>query len=246
MVDNPAGTVARTAAFLAIWHDIAVGDGHAFELWHTREHMPERLSLPGFVRGRRGRSLRGGRQPWITLYEGSSLDAFASAAYRERLDRPTPWTTRLQPSFLDFARVACETITEAGTGVGGATASFRLRLAGPVRSLATSAPATAAALVQLDAVSRVVVGLARPDVSSGPTRERELRGGADDSDFDAVVLVDGVDEAALAACVPHVRDTLAATEGVAVEAEGVYALSYLLTAADLADPVADGGARPRA
>lgn len=246
MVDNPGRAFARTAAFLAIWHDIAVGDGRAFELWHTREHMPERLSLPGFVRGRRGRSLRGGRQPWITLYEGSSLGAFDSPAYRERLDHPTPWTTRLQPSFLDFARVACEVIAEAGAGIGGATASFRLRLDEPGQSLSAAAPATAAALMDVDAVSRVVVGLARPDVSGGPTRERELRGGADDSDFDAVVLVDGVDEAALAACLPSVRDALVATGGVAVEAEGVYALSYLLTAEDVPEPVADGGAEPRA
>lgn len=235
MVDNPGRAVTRTAAFLTIWHDIAEGDGAAFELWHTREHMPERVSLPGFTRGRRGRSLRGGRQPWLTLYEGSSLDAFDSAAYRERLDHPTPWTTRLQPSFREFARVASETLASAGTGVGGATASFRLRLdeAGP--SLPEAAPAMVSALTGVDVVSRALVGIARPDVANAPTRERELRGGVDESGCDAVVLVDGVDEPALAASLPAIRDLLVATaSGATVDAEGVYALSYVLAADDLA------------
>jgi hypothetical protein len=34
-------------AFLAIWHDIAAEGEPEYNLWHTREHMPERVGIPG-------------------------------------------------------------------------------------------------------------------------------------------------------------------------------------------------------
>ena len=36
-----------------MWHDIAAEGEPEYNLWHTREHMPERLGIPGFDVGRR-------------------------------------------------------------------------------------------------------------------------------------------------------------------------------------------------
>jgi hypothetical protein len=215
-------------AFLAIWHDITAGDEAAFELWHTREHMPERLSLPGFARGRRGVA-RAGRQSYLTLYESGDLGAFDSPVYRERLDHPTEWTARVLPTFRDFARVVCETVADAGDGVGGATATLRLTLDDAGRaSLRESGAATAARLLELDGVARVLVGLARAEVSSAPTRETELRDSVDPNRVDAVVVVDGIGEPQLEAALPEIRVAVERT----VLADAVYALSFLLTASD--------------
>ena len=41
------------SAFLAIWHDIDPPSWTEYMEWHTREHMPERLSIPGFTVGKR-------------------------------------------------------------------------------------------------------------------------------------------------------------------------------------------------
>ena len=38
---------------VAIWHDITPEGRANFYAWHGSEHMPERLGIPGFVRGRR-------------------------------------------------------------------------------------------------------------------------------------------------------------------------------------------------
>ena len=38
-------------AFLAMWHDIEPASWNDYMEWHTREHMPERLSIPGFTVG---------------------------------------------------------------------------------------------------------------------------------------------------------------------------------------------------
>lgn len=220
------GTPCR--AFLAIWHDIASGHEAEFERWHTQEHMPERLSLPGFARGRRSRAPGDVRQRYMTLYEGDDLATFDSAAYRERLDNPTPWSVRVLPSFRDFARVACETVASAGAGVGGAAATLRLSLddAGSFRS---RAPDTAGTLTELDGVSRVFVGVVRPEVTSGSTTETGLRDSVDPDRTDAVVVLDGIGVEHLVAAVPEARRIVEASgRGVTAASHGVYALSFLL------------------
>jgi hypothetical protein len=222
------GTSCR--AFLGIWHDIAAGDEAEFERWHTEEHMPERLALPGFARGRRGHAPGAARQRWVTLYEGVDLATFDSAAYRARLDDPTPWTTRLQPSFLNFTRVACETLATAGDGVGGATATLRLSLADDAReAFRRAGDETAAALLRLDGVSRVLVGLVRPEVGNARTQESALRGSVDPGSPDAVAVVDGVGERQLAAALPAIREIVEAVRpGTTVAADCVYTLTFLL------------------
>ena len=40
-------------AFMAVWHDIASTREAEYNTWHTRQHMPERLGVPGFLVGRR-------------------------------------------------------------------------------------------------------------------------------------------------------------------------------------------------
>jgi hypothetical protein len=44
---------------VVIWHDIAPEGRAQFYAWHGREHMPERLGIPGFLRGRRYVALAG-------------------------------------------------------------------------------------------------------------------------------------------------------------------------------------------
>lgn len=40
-------------AVVAIWNDILPEGRDNFIEWHNREHIPERVSIPGFLRGRR-------------------------------------------------------------------------------------------------------------------------------------------------------------------------------------------------
>ena len=57
---------------LAIWNDIAPGGDAEFDHWQTSEHIPERVGVPGFLRGRRYTALIGSprtspstrRSPW--------------------------------------------------------------------------------------------------------------------------------------------------------------------------------------
>ena len=40
-------------AALALWVDIDPADDSAFEHWHSREHVQERVACPGWLRGSR-------------------------------------------------------------------------------------------------------------------------------------------------------------------------------------------------
>ena len=64
--------------------------------WHTHEHLEERLSIPGFLRGTRWVALRG--QPrYFVLYEVAELATLTSAAYLERLNNPSTWKSKIMP-----------------------------------------------------------------------------------------------------------------------------------------------------
>jgi len=78
---------------LAFSHDVTPGSEPDWTEWHDREHIPERLSIPGFLRLRRYVALGAGPR-FFYFYETESLDVLQSPAYLERLSKPTPWTTR--------------------------------------------------------------------------------------------------------------------------------------------------------
>jgi len=85
--------------------------------WHTHEHLPERLSIPGFLRGTRWVALHG--QPrYFVMYEVERLDTLVSAAYLERLNHPTPWTSKIMPHYRGMTRGFCSVLGSSGSGMG--------------------------------------------------------------------------------------------------------------------------------
>ena len=78
-----------TTAMAAAWLDITPEVEAEFADWYFREHIPERVTLPGFLSGRRYTAPGGGPNKYLALYEATSKDVFGSEAYRERLNQPT-------------------------------------------------------------------------------------------------------------------------------------------------------------
>ena len=74
-----------------------------FNAWYDREHIPERLSVPGFQRAQRY-YLADGERRYLALYDVSAFDVFDSPAYLATSgDKNTPWTKRII-SRCNFAR----------------------------------------------------------------------------------------------------------------------------------------------
>ncbi|MEO7339180.1 MAG: hypothetical protein ABIV63_21600 [Caldimonas sp.] len=92
--------------------------------WHTHEHLPERLSIPGFCRGSRWVAVAGAPR-YMVLYEVANLEVLASGAYLARLDDPTPWTRKLMPHYREMTRGLCSVSGSFGLGQGGVAALIR-------------------------------------------------------------------------------------------------------------------------
>jgi hypothetical protein len=102
--------------------------------WHTHEHLPERLSIPGFLRGTRWVALHG--QPrYFVMYEVEQLDTLASDAYLERLNHPTPWTSKMMPHYRGMKRGLCSVAGSSGLGIGHVGLLSRFKPAPDAESL---------------------------------------------------------------------------------------------------------------
>lgn len=222
-------------AFLAIWHDIAPGAHEEYVEWHTREHMPERLSIPGFRTGKRLHRPDAERYVFGTIYAGDDVEVFRSPAYLERLNNPTPWTQAVAPSFRNFLRVACERVASAGSGDGGAMATLRFDYAGPdsAARLRALTPDLVARVLALRGVCAVHLGLARAEIAAVRTRETELRSRMSEKSFDAVLLIEGSSRAGLDAATREAELMALATSSLTAPAGLVYETAYSLTAEDM-------------
>lgn len=186
----------RGSGVLAIWNGVADGAADEFVAWHVREHIPERVALPGFRRGRRYVAVDGEPQ-FFNFYEADTADVFTSDGYRARLDDPTPWTRAVVRTFTGTIRTVCRVARSEGAGAGGFVEAIRLSVADADRfasafgdwlSIARDAAGiTGAHLLQ---------GLA--DASAAGSAEKALRS-APDAVADWVILVEAVDAEPLAA-----------------------------------------------
>ena len=106
-------TQTKPAGLMAFWADIGPDYEARFLEWHNCEHMPERVSAPGFREGRRYREL-GGSSRYLMMYFTDSADVLGSRAYMERLNHPTPWTRESLGHFRNPSRNVYTVLAEHG------------------------------------------------------------------------------------------------------------------------------------
>jgi hypothetical protein len=156
--------------------------------WHTREHLPERLSIPGFLRGSRWKALEG-EPAYLVLYEVADLAVLGSAAYLERLNHPTPWTQKMMKSYRGKRRGFCRVVASCGAGLGGSAALVRFTPA-PQREAALRDWVIGQVLPGLAALAGVASAyLLQAAGTPAMTAEQQIRGR--DKDFGWVLLVTG-------------------------------------------------------
>lgn len=217
-------------AILAIWNDIAPGGDAEFTHWHIREHIPERLGVPGFLRGRRYDAVRGA-PAYFTLYETESVGVLQSPGYLARLNAPSPWTTRCIQLFRNNRRTACRNTVSLGQGVGGALVTLELGPdAGRDEALRTWLAATALpALAGRPGITGAHLSEADVEMTVVRTEEKKL---LDRPDTLArwVVMVEGLDaETVAGACEAQLGDEVLTRHGAAPDrALAVYRLVFAL------------------
>lgn len=111
---------------VCIWNDITPEGRDEFYAWHLGEHMPERVGIPGFRRGRRYIAADGDTAPeFFTLYETDSPQVLVGQDYLTRLENPTPWTKRATAAFRNTSRALTRVHASHGPGPGGILATIR-------------------------------------------------------------------------------------------------------------------------
>jgi hypothetical protein len=108
---TPAAVVSD--GLLAFWADVDEPYLLRYQQWHNCEHIPERVSIPGFLVGRRYRASNAERM-FFMFYETVDIGVLTSEAYVGALNRPTPWTRESLQHFRRPLRNAYRRIHTAG------------------------------------------------------------------------------------------------------------------------------------
>jgi hypothetical protein len=211
-------------AVVAIWNGVAEEGWATNYAWHLTEHVPERVGILGFRRGRRYRAADAATHPALfTLYEAETIQVLQGQGYTDRLNAPTPWTREAGRFSRDTSRGLARVVASHGPGVGGAM--LTLRFDAPV-----AAQAAVAALVREAAGAPRVTGahLCVADATASGLVTEEKRGrtdiGAPPTWF---ALVEATDPEALAGLLPDAEMAGAGATGPFLR--GTYRLEYLRT-----------------
>jgi hypothetical protein len=110
---------------LAVWSDIDAAAEDDYNAWYDREHLFERLEVPGFHRGRHYLTVSGSPR-YFTYFVTDTAAVMASQAYLTQANHPSPWTQRILPHFRNTNRTACHVLCRLGRGYGAASLTIRL------------------------------------------------------------------------------------------------------------------------
>jgi hypothetical protein len=200
------------------------------EDWHSHEHFPERLGIPGFLRG--SRWLDVAAPAYFILYEAARFSTVSSGPYLERLNAPTPWSQRMMPLHLGMVRSLCRVRASFGGGIAHALATVRFT---PKRGggLVLALERLLEALPKRKGLAAAHLLQSAP-MPAVQTAEQKIRGA--DRAADWIVVVNGYDadavrEVAAGELSPEALEGQGAKPGAIV---GQYRLSYSAVAKDFA------------
>ena len=216
---------------LAIWNGIAAEADADFLTWHMREHIPERVGVPGFLRGRRYIA-EDGHPKYFNFYEAETADVFTSPAYLARLNDPTPWTRRVVAHFTDTSRTPCDVAATRGLGEGSWIEAIRLELGNGDRFAAAAERDLLPALSAAPGVVAAHLLRGRTETRT-VTSETKLRGQPDRLAA-WILLVEAVDGGMLRDLrAGKLADAALRALGAQGIERGLYALQFSLSRAEL-------------
>ena len=98
-----------------------------FNRWYDREHLEERVAIPGFLEARRYVIDEGSMPKYLFLYSTETIEVLDSAAYKARLANPTEWSRTTMARFKNMIRCVARITISRGKGRGAALGIIRLR-----------------------------------------------------------------------------------------------------------------------
>ena len=164
--------MSDASGLMAFWARIDAAYLDRFRQWHNSEHMPERVSIPGFLAGQRYLG-HGTSDFFLMMYETREPAVLAGADYLARLNAPTAWTRETLPHFRDPVRNIYRRIAARGASdffAAPCLVSARFNADAPDGKLVED-------LAALQGVARTRLYEIDSDISGIQTSERKIYGG---------------------------------------------------------------------
>ena len=114
----------RGKGMLVVFNEVKPADERDFNEWYNREHIDERVNLPGFKRARRYVAVRA-TPKYLATYECDGVDDLATPGYLDLLANQTPWSQAVIARFTHFNRMTLRMQVDLAHGVGGALTVVR-------------------------------------------------------------------------------------------------------------------------
>jgi hypothetical protein len=221
-------------AAVAMWWNVPPGQRSEFGDWHSHEHFPERMGIPGFRRGSRWTSTREA-DGFFVLYELEQYETLTSKGYLDRLNAPTPWSTKMMPHHMGMIRSQCRVAASFGGGIATSLATIRLSpRAGREKDLKSVLVEVLRELALRPALTGAHLLLTDTPKTSSPTTEQQIRGA--DRAADWIVLLSGYDPDVVQRVVADrlSSSTIRLAGACESSTNGYYTLAFTMTPLDLA------------
>lgn len=161
---------------LAVWNNRVKEHEANYENWYQSEHLPERLGVPGFLRGRRYQAVVGDLE-FFTWYEVASPAVLRSEPYKACLANPTPWTQEIMSGiFTDASRTVCRREVLAGEVFGAAAVAIRFSDSQDAAQLRVEAGAVVAEMAGATSLARAEFWTSDEAPGEGAMAEEAIRG----------------------------------------------------------------------
>lgn len=213
----------KGTGLLAIWSTVDADFETDYLHWLTREHVVERVSVPGFRAGRVFRRRGSAPAEYMIMYEQDNVQVMSSAGYQARLNAPTPWTQRVMPKLQKFRRGGGTIIQQSGHAQAFAArlAVARFEDVLPQTLRGEEASGKWEDISQIDRVVNMYAMEVATDGTQISTLEKSMRRGGEGA-FSGILAVEALDDGALECAIAAASARLA----VSAESFGIYDLVF--------------------
>ena len=196
---------ATASAFLALWNDFDPARDAEYECWHTFEHVPERVGIPGFLSGRRYVARERERGALLHAVRAREPGGARRARVRRRRRAADRVVASMRPSFRNFLRSPCATLFSAGLGLAGSIATFRFGVTRPVHDSGAAATVLAPFL---ESAGTTALHLGRVDTTATFPVSSTASPGPAEGAAQYVLLVEAIERSELDRAAPLIAEAL--------------------------------------
>jgi len=209
--------------------DVDAAHDADFNRWYDREHLEERVAIPGFIEARRYVA-EDGAPKYLSLYSTETFEVLDSPAYRKALANQTEWSKRNIARFKNMIRGVARITISRGTGRGAALGIIRIRPASGAHETLRDAlrneldPRSTDRIISMHLIENDP-GLSKPLTANASASDTDSGAG------DWFVLIDATDVTPADLAVRRLTDNLAFRPMII--SSGVYRLLWDIAKSDI-------------